>query len=143
MPGLLPPHVRNELNLTKDQEKQLADLEKEFTARLQKILTTEQKKKFEEMRRRGGPPGGPGGPPGGLGGPLPGGPDGPPPGALNPDDKPAEKPKKPADDPPQAKAAGIPWFATWESGLAEAKRTGKPILLVSAAPSCGGVSGIW
>jgi hypothetical protein len=95
------------------------------------------------MRRRGGPPGGPGGPPGGLGGPLPGGPDGPPPGAFNPNDQPPEKPKKPADDVPQAKAAGIPWFATWESGLAEAKRTGKPILLVAAAPSCGGVSGIW
>lgn len=40
-------------------------------------------------------------------------------------------------------AAGIQWFATWESGLKEARRTGKPILLVSAAPHCAGVSGIW
>jgi hypothetical protein len=39
--------------------------------------------------------------------------------------------------------SGIQWFATWESGLDEANRTGKPILLVSAAPHCAGVSGIW
>ena len=38
---------------------------------------------------------------------------------------------------------GIQWFATLDSGLAEAKRTGRPIFFVSAAPSCAGVSGIW
>ena len=38
---------------------------------------------------------------------------------------------------------GIQWFATWESAKAEAARTGRPILLVSAAPHCAGVSGIW
>jgi hypothetical protein len=43
-------------------------------------------------------------------------------------------------DPP---AVGIQWFTTWESAKAEAARTGRPILLVSAAPHCGGVSGIW
>lgn len=40
-------------------------------------------------------------------------------------------------------ASGIQWFATWESGLSEAKRTGQPILLVAAAPHCAGVSGMW
>ncbi|MEO2088976.1 MAG: hypothetical protein ABGY75_05695 [Gemmataceae bacterium] len=45
----------------------------------------------------------------------------------------------PADPP----AVGIQWFTTWESAKAEAARTGRPILLVSAAPHCGGVSGIW
>lgn len=40
-------------------------------------------------------------------------------------------------------AAGIPWFSTLARGLAEAKRTGKPILFVSAAPHCAGVSGMW
>jgi hypothetical protein len=40
-------------------------------------------------------------------------------------------------------SAGIQWFATWESGLREAQRTGRPILLVAAAPHCAGVSGIW
>lgn len=37
----------------------------------------------------------------------------------------------------------IQWFATLDRGLAEAKRTGKPILFVSAAPHCAGVSGMW
>ena len=37
----------------------------------------------------------------------------------------------------------IQWFATLDRGLAEAKRTGKPILLVSGAPHCAGVSGMW
>ena len=37
----------------------------------------------------------------------------------------------------------IAWYGTLESGLAEAKRSGRPILFVSAAPQCLGVSGIW
>lgn len=37
----------------------------------------------------------------------------------------------------------IQWFATLDRGLAEAKRTGKPILFVSGAPHCAGVSGMW
>jgi hypothetical protein len=40
-------------------------------------------------------------------------------------------------------SAGIQWFATWETGLREARRTGQPILLIAAAPHCGGVSGMW
>ena len=38
---------------------------------------------------------------------------------------------------------GIAWFGTWEGGLAEAERTGRPILLMSAAPQCHGVPGMW
>jgi hypothetical protein len=37
----------------------------------------------------------------------------------------------------------IAWFGTWEGGLAEAKRTGRPIMLVSAAPHCHQVPGVW
>jgi hypothetical protein len=37
----------------------------------------------------------------------------------------------------------IAWFGTWEGGLAEAQRTGKPIMLVSAAPHCHQVPGVW
>ena len=37
----------------------------------------------------------------------------------------------------------IAWYGTLQSGLAEAERSQKPILLVSAAPQCLGVSGIW
>ena len=38
---------------------------------------------------------------------------------------------------------GVQWFTSWEAAKAEAEKTGRPILLVSAAPHCGGVSGIW
>ncbi|MEK7487073.1 MAG: hypothetical protein AABZ60_22320 [Planctomycetota bacterium] len=39
--------------------------------------------------------------------------------------------------------AHILWYADWETGLKEATRTGKPILLLSAAPHCRNVSGMW
>tara|TARA_A100001037_G_C14984701_1_gene559737 strand:- start:401 stop:586 length:186 start_codon:yes stop_codon:yes gene_type:complete len=42
-----------------------------------------------------------------------------------------------------ASAEKIVWFGTWKGGLAEAQRTGKPILLVSAAPQCHNVPGVW
>jgi len=37
---------------------------------------------------------------------------------------------------------GIQFFATLDAGLAEAKRTGKPVVFVSA-PHYGGVPGMW
>ena len=39
--------------------------------------------------------------------------------------------------------SGIAWYGTWERGLRVAKSTGRPILLISAAPQCHGVSGLW
>jgi hypothetical protein len=42
-----------------------------------------------------------------------------------------------------ADAPRIAWYATLEGGLAEAKRSNRPILFTSAAPQCLGVSGIW
>lgn len=38
---------------------------------------------------------------------------------------------------------GIQWYGTWRAGYAEAVRTGRPILLISAAPHCHEVPGIW
>jgi len=38
---------------------------------------------------------------------------------------------------------GIAWFGTWDGALAEAKRTGRPILFMSAAPQCQSVPGVW
>ncbi|MBL8727051.1 MAG: hypothetical protein JNM25_01380 [Planctomycetes bacterium] len=38
---------------------------------------------------------------------------------------------------------GIAWFGTWQQGLAEARRTGRPILLMAATPQCHGVPGVW
>ena len=45
---------------------------------------------------------------------------------------------------PQADAAErIAWYSSLKQGLAVAKTTGQPILLISAAPHCHGISGIW
>lgn len=38
---------------------------------------------------------------------------------------------------------GIAWFGVLADARAEAARTGKPILLHSAAPLCSGVPGMW
>lgn len=38
---------------------------------------------------------------------------------------------------------GIAWYPTLDAGFKEAKRSGRPILFLSAAPHCGGVSGVW
>ena len=61
-------------------------------------------------------------------GPPPGGPGGRPPGpgVVNP-----------------VKGERIAWFGTWEGGFAEAQRTKRPIMLVSAAPHCHEVPGVW
>ena len=47
---LLPPFAMDKLNLTEDQQKQIADLEKETKEKLDKILTPEQIKMLSEMR---------------------------------------------------------------------------------------------
>lgn len=39
--------------------------------------------------------------------------------------------------------ARIAWYGQLADGLAEAQRTGRPILLVSGAPQCHGVPGVW
>jgi len=78
---IIPRFAEEKLNLTDDQKKQVADLEKEVKEKLAKILTPEQMKILAEARPpRGGPGGGQGGPGGGQGGPGgrggPGGPGG-------------------------------------------------------------------
>ena len=40
-------------------------------------------------------------------------------------------------------APGIAWYGVLKDGFLEAKRTGKPILFVTAAPQCNGVPGMW
>jgi len=128
-PGkVLPPFARDQLDLTAEQEKQLEELEAEVKRKLDKILTDEQKKKLANLRPPMGKDGPPpkGGAPGMRGGPS---------------RKDVPPPKK--DDGNQVRGGGIQWFATWESGKVEAERTGRPILFVSAAPHCAGVSGMW
>lgn len=40
-------------------------------------------------------------------------------------------------------SAGIAWYPILEDGLAEAKRTNKPILFMAVASQCGGISGVF
>ena len=39
--------------------------------------------------------------------------------------------------------AGIAWYGVLEDGLAVAKEADRPIFLLSAAPQCAGVPGMW
>ena len=56
-PGsVLPPFVRAELELSEEQERQIADLEREVKGRLAKILSEEQMRQVEEGFRKGPPP---------------------------------------------------------------------------------------
>ncbi|MEE3368934.1 MAG: hypothetical protein VX346_06285 [Planctomycetota bacterium] len=43
----------------------------------------------------------------------------------------------------QELVSGIAWYGVLTEGLAEAKRTGKPILFITAAAQCRGVPGMW
>lgn len=42
-----------------------------------------------------------------------------------------------------AAPGGIQWYGTWAAGAREAARSGRPILLVSGAPQCHHVPGMW
>lgn len=66
------------------------------------------------------------------------------PAARGQDPQPTPEPT-PAAPPPAAVAppARIQWYATWAQGKAEAARLRRPILLLSAAPQCHGISGLW
>ena len=59
-PGqVLPDIPDNQLGLTDEQKKQIADVQTEVDARLNRILTADQKARLREMRDRGRGPGGP------------------------------------------------------------------------------------
>ncbi len=49
---LFPPDIRESLNLTEQQEKQIDDLEKEVRGKVDKILTAQQRKILSEARPR-------------------------------------------------------------------------------------------
>ena len=67
-PGtVLPAFVVEQLKLTDDQKKQLDDLQKEVDAKLDKILTADQKDMLKNLHVQRAAPAGPGGP-GGPGG---------------------------------------------------------------------------
>jgi hypothetical protein len=108
---LMPPHVREGLDLTEEQDQELRALEAEVRGKLEKILTAQQRRLVEKLGKR--PPGPP------------------------PRDLPEPEARLKKED------GGIAWFTSLDAGLKEARRSGRPILFVSAAPHCAGVSGIW
>ena len=70
-PGqIMPEGLATQLKLTDEQKKKFAELQKDLDAKMEKLLTDDQKKMLKEMKERG--PMGPGGP----GGRSPGGPGG-------------------------------------------------------------------
>lgn len=40
-------------------------------------------------------------------------------------------------------AAGVAWYTTWDSALAEAQRSQRPIFFMAAAAQCNGISGVF
>ncbi|MCE9546489.1 MAG: hypothetical protein K8T25_13365 [Planctomycetia bacterium] len=112
-PGkVMPPHVQHALELSTDQQKQIADLEHEVHDRIMKILTDEQKSKLKTLRpmgppqgegqgqgqgRRGRRPGPPRGEQNGGGPDGAGQDDGPPPRGQNG----GPPPRRPAGPPPE------------------------------------------
>ncbi len=55
----------------------------------------------------------------------------------------AQSPQPAPVAPATAVPSGVQWFTELRAGLEEARRTGRPVMLLAAAPSCGGVSGMW
>ena len=55
----------------------------------------------------------------------------------------APGPENLAESPAELGSAGIAWYPILKDGLAEAKRTNKPILFMAVASQCGGISGVF
>ena len=96
---LIPRFAVEKLSLTEEQQKQIAELEKETKAKLYKILTSAQQKTLEEARPPQGGPGGADGPGGGQRKPseAPGG---------GPGGKPSGKPSGKLGGKPSGKPSG-------------------------------------
>jgi hypothetical protein len=39
--------------------------------------------------------------------------------------------------------AGVAWYTTWDTALAEARRSNRPIFFMAAAATCSGISGVF
>ena len=48
-----------------------------------------------------------------------------------------------AKNPQAVGEEGVAWYTTWDTALAEAKRSNRPIFFMSAAAQCSGVSGVF
>lgn len=47
------------------------------------------------------------------------------------------------DHPQPIGDAGVAWYTTWATGVAEAKRSNRPIFFMSAATTCSGIPGVF
>lgn len=138
---VFPPPLLEELDLTTEQEKELEVIKSDVKAKLEKLLTADQKRTVENFRPRG--PGGPGGPPG----PGPRNPDGadgngppprdpPPRGNRRP---PADAPPKDNDKTSDVKLKELPKGVTrvpvtFSGGHETDPRDGgRPVVLIAAA----------
>ncbi len=147
-PGGMPPHPLMEaLDLDKDGKISAEEIKKAPQSLLKldkngdgELTRNEVRPSFSGMGKNGpegkgfkGGPQGKNGAPEGKG--------------SGPERPPLEKPDPQNQAQLQASPNPLPeaiaWYTDLEAGLAEAKRTDKPILLMSAAPSCSGVSGVW
>ena len=134
---VVPPALLDELKLTDAKKAELKDIEKDLKGRLDKLFTDDQKKlteAYQPAAKGKGPPPKEGNQNPGPTPAIPSGPETAP--------RPRE-PGQPLGDAIAKEPPAIQWYATLARGLAEAERTGKPILFVSAAPHCAGVSGMW
>jgi len=39
--------------------------------------------------------------------------------------------------------AGVMWYTTWDTALAEARRSNRPIFFMAATATCSGISGVF
>jgi len=167
--GMLPPHPLMEtLDIDKDGKLSAEEIKKSPQSLMKLDKNGDGELSREELRPsrpdmgkgmgkggKGGPEGkgskgGKGGPEGkgSKGGPGQQGKGGAPEGKESgPARPPLEKPDPQSQSQLQVSPSPLPeaiaWYTDLDAGLAEAKRTNKPILLMSAAPSCSGVSGVW
>ena len=48
-----------------------------------------------------------------------------------------------AKNPQAVGEQGVGWYTTWDTALAEAKRSNRPIFFMSAAAQCSGIPGVF
>jgi len=53
------------------------------------------------------------------------------------------RPHEIAESPAEIGSSGFVWYPILEDGLAEAKRSKRPILFMAVASQCGGISGVF
>lgn len=53
------------------------------------------------------------------------------------------RPEQLGENPADLGSAGVVWYPILKDGLAEARRSNKPVLFMAVASQCGGISGVF